>query len=108
MSNVINGQRLSIDSECINQPLITHHSPSPEANLAGAVREYAELDFEDSISYSVADRAQQYRPLLEQNDEALDEYDDLEQKQYRLPSEGGSIFTSFVSASEYCVHQNVS
>ncbi|CEG71051.1 Putative Genomic scaffold, msy_sf_7 [Rhizopus microsporus] len=97
MSNVINGQRLSIDSECISQPLITHHSPSPEANLAGAVREYAELDFEDSISYSVADRAQQYRPLLEQNDEALDEYDDLEQKQYRLPSEGGSIFTSFLN-----------
>ncbi|RCH98462.1 hypothetical protein CU097_011572 [Rhizopus azygosporus] len=85
------------DSEYNSQPMITHHSPSPEVNLAGAVREYAELDFEDSISFSVADRAQQYRPLLEQNDEALDEYDDLEQKQYRLPSEGGSIFTSFLN-----------
>lgn len=96
MTSFIDGQRLSIDSAYNNTHKRTHsYNPEDPTDF----EEYAELDFVDSINF---DAAQQYKPLLEQQDDLADEsgLGGVESKLYRLPSEGGSIFTSFVSYSQ--------
>lgn len=60
-----------------------------------ASREYAEFEFRDATH---EERGQQHEPLLyNESDEESTLNDSLEQKQYKLPSEGGTIFSSFVS-----------
>ncbi|KAG1465634.1 hypothetical protein G6F46_003899 [Rhizopus delemar] len=93
MSNHVNIYRLSIDSGYMESRRRSQSSarPSLEDSTRG-IREYTEFDFEDSIHYDVADGVQQYKPLLSQ-EESFDESDieNLEQKGYKLPSEGGRI-----------------
>lgn len=69
MSTAMNSQRLSEDSGYM------------ETFESRVIQDYTEFDIEDSV-----DNIQQYKPLL----------DIMDQKEYRLPSEGGSLFTSFV------------
>lgn len=106
MSNHVNIYRLSIDSGYMESRRRSQSSarPSLEDSTRG-IREYTEFDFEDSIHYDVADGVQQYKPLLSQ-EESFDESDieNLEQKGYKLPSEGGSIFTSFVSITKKIIY----
>ncbi|EIE84820.1 hypothetical protein RO3G_09530 [Rhizopus delemar RA 99-880] len=105
MSNHVNIYRLSIDSGYMESRRRSQSSarPSLEDSTRG-IREYTEFDFEDSIHYDVADGVQQYKPLLSQ-EESFDESDieNLEQKGYKLPSEGGSIFTSFLNMANSIV-----
>lgn len=64
--------------------------------------EYAEFEFEDSNQDDLTERGQQHVPLLSSNDDSGDEEstleDSMEQEQYKLPSEGGTIFSSFVKS----------
>ncbi|KAI9365910.1 transmembrane amino acid transporter protein-domain-containing protein [Pilaira anomala] len=59
-------------------------------NISASNREYAEFEFED---------ATHEEPLLynQESDEESTLNDSLEQKQYKLPSEGGTIFSSFLN-----------
>ncbi|KAI9250402.1 transmembrane amino acid transporter protein-domain-containing protein [Helicostylum pulchrum] len=60
-----------------------------------ASREYAEFEFQDATH---EERGQQHEPLLyNESDEESTLNDSLEQKQYKLPSEGGTIFSSFLN-----------
>ncbi|KAG1449283.1 hypothetical protein G6F56_008687 [Rhizopus delemar] len=70
MSTAMNSQRLSEDSGYM------------ETFESRVIQDYTEFDIEDSV-----DNIQQYKPLL----------DIMDQKEYRLPSEGGSLFTSFLN-----------
>ncbi|KAG1142508.1 hypothetical protein G6F37_004840 [Rhizopus arrhizus] len=105
MSNHVNIYRLSIDSGYMESRRRSQSSARPSLEDATrGIREYTEFDFEDSIHYDVADGVQQYKPLLSQ-EESFDESDieNLEQKGYKLPSEGGSIFTSFLNMANSIV-----
>lgn len=64
-----------------------------------ATTEYAEFDFEDASHES--DDHNHHQPLLSNIDSSDEDEESMldspEQKQYKLPSEGGTIFSSFVN-----------
>ncbi|KAI8994505.1 AAAP amino acid permease [Pilobolus umbonatus] len=65
---------------------------SHDSRERGPISEYAELEYEESAAYSPTHH--QHTPLLESDD-----HEDIQEetKNYKLPSEGGSIFTSFLN-----------
>lgn len=68
-----------------------------------ATTEYAEFDFEDASHES--DDNNHHQPLLSNIDSSDEDEESMldspEQKQYKLPSEGGTIFSSFVNIALY-------
>lgn len=84
----------------------TIHENSREysAQSRPATTEYAEFDFEDASHES--DDNNHHQPLLSNIDSSDEEdeesmLDSPEQKQYKLPSEGGTIFSSFVNIAAF-------
>ncbi|KAI9483392.1 MAG: transmembrane amino acid transporter protein-domain-containing protein [Benjaminiella poitrasii] len=71
----------------------------PDESRNAEIRtEYTELDFEDTASHERIHNSRQ--PLLSSSVDESDEESMLEneeQKQYRLPSEGGTVFSSFLN-----------
>ncbi|KAI7908149.1 AAAP amino acid permease [Cokeromyces recurvatus] len=88
------------NSKLMNVNSLTEHDSQHRNELEniGVRTQYAELDFEDNASYEMATNSRQ--PLLSTNVEESDEestLEDIEQKQYKLPSDGGTIFLSFLN-----------
>jgi hypothetical protein len=79
--------------------------PSPEFEEFSLVQnptttEYAEFELEESThEEDLTERGLQHEPLLANRDSEEDSTleDGMESKHYKLPSEGGTIFSSFVS-----------
>ncbi|KAG0191385.1 hypothetical protein DFQ28_000271 [Apophysomyces sp. BC1034] len=89
--------KVLLDSDSNHQPELSNfivpktsrreslHDDDDWVYSPNATTEYAQLDIDDSETI-------QQRPLLAENED-----DDAEAKVYRLPSEGGSIFASFLN-----------
>lgn len=87
---------------------LDHEEPplSTTVRNPATTTEYAEFEFDDSFMLQeeedlTEERTQQHEPLLANTGEHSDEEslleDGIESKHYKLPSEGGTIFSSFVS-----------
>ncbi|GAN08377.1 transmembrane amino acid transporter family protein [Mucor ambiguus] len=79
-------------------PAIHENSREHTTQSRPATTEYAEFDFEDASHESDDNH---HQPLLSNIDSSDEDEESLldspEQKQYKLPSEGGTIFSSFLN-----------
>lgn len=100
------------ESTLIDESARGYNTQSRSAT-ATTTTEYAEFDFEDASHES--DENNHHQPLLsnidsEDNNDEESILDSPEQKQYKLPSEGGTIFSSFVNIILFIisnVHLNI-
>ncbi|KAI8329711.1 transmembrane amino acid transporter protein-domain-containing protein [Chlamydoabsidia padenii] len=91
---------VEIDDENFSPEAAERSSGLKDNKYHTATTEYTQLDVDDSEA-TMPYRQSQHRPLLLPDDEDDDDTDSMnnqeESKFYRLPSDGGSIFTSFLN-----------